>query len=81
MTRGIWQIFTRALGSGKIRTLMGSFVQSKKCMDLKFTEELCVMTMKNDATFKEELTCHFKDDMGNLTNFDPSTRNSKKVAF
>ena len=51
------------------------FVQSRKCMSLKFTEELCVMTMKNDAKFEEELTCHFKIDMRNLTNFDPSTQN------
>ena len=42
-------------------------------MSLKFTEELsCVMTMKNDAKFEEELTCRFKIDMGNLMNFDPS---------
>ena len=31
------------------------------------------MTMKNDAKFEEELTYHFKVDMRNLTNFDPST--------
>ena len=43
-------------------------------MSLKFTEELlCVMTMKNDAKFEEELTCRSKIDMGNLTNFDSST--------
>ena len=43
-------------------------------MSLKFTEELlCVMTMKNDAKFEEELTCHFKIDIWNLTNFDLST--------
>ena len=42
-------------------------------MSLKFTEELSVMTMKNDAKFEEELTCHFKVNMRNLTNFDPST--------
>ena len=28
------------------------FVQSRKCMSLKFTEELCLMTMKNDAKFE-----------------------------
>ena len=49
-------------------------------MTLKFTEELCVMTMKN-AKFEEELTCHFKSDMRNLTNFDSSTRKSKKIAL
>ena len=42
-------------------------------MSLKFTEELCVMTMKNYAKFKEELTYHFKIDMGNLICFDPNT--------
>ena len=35
------------------------------------------MTMKNDAKFEEELTCHFKTDMRNLTNFDSSTQKSK----
>ena len=42
-------------------------------MRLKSREELSVMTMKNDAKFEEELTYHFKVDMRNLTNFDPST--------
>ena len=32
------------------------------------------MTVKNDAKLKEELTYRFKTDMGNLTNFDWSTR-------
>ena len=50
-------------------------------MSLKVTKELCVMTMKNDAKFEEELTCRFKIDMGNLTNFDPSTRKSKTFAL
>ena len=57
------------------------FVQSRKCMSLKFTGEFCVMTMKNDAKFEEELTCQFKIDMRNLTNFDPSTRKSQKFAL
>ena len=39
-------------------------------MCLKFTGELCVMTMKNDAKFEEELNCQFKTEMRNLTNFD-----------
>ena len=50
-------------------------------MTLKFTEELCVTTMKNDIKIKEELTCRFKIDMRNFTNFDPSTRKSKKFVF
>ena len=39
------------------------------------------MTMKNDAKFEEEFTCHFKTDMRNSTYFDSSTRKSKKIAL
>ena len=31
-------------------------------MSLKFTVELYIITMKNDAKFEEELTCRFKID-------------------
>ena len=48
----IWQIFTRALDSVKIGFWWDPFVQSRKGMTLKFTEELCVMTMKNNAKFE-----------------------------
>ena len=41
-------------------------------MSLKSSEELRVMAMKNDANFKEGLTCQFKIDMRNLMRFDPS---------
>ena len=50
-------------------------------MSCKFTVELCVMTMKNNAKSEEELTFHFKTDMGNLTNFNLSTRKSIKNAL
>ena len=50
-------------------------------MSLKFTGELCVMTMKNDAKFEEELTGHFKIERRNLTKFGPSTRKSQKFAL
>ena len=36
------------------------------------------MTLKNDGKSEEELTCQFKIDMRNLTNFDLSTRKSQK---
>ena len=58
-----------------------SFIQSRRCMSLKFTEELYVKTMKNYAKFEEELTCHFKVDMSNLTNFDLSTWKSQNLHF
>ena len=48
-------------------------------MNLKLTGELCVMAMKNDTKFEVELTCRFKIDMRNLTNFDPSTRKISKI--
>ena len=50
-------------------------------MSLRFTEELYIMTMKNDVKFEEELTCRFKIDIRNLTNFDPSIQESQKFAL
>ena len=50
-------------------------------MSLKSTVELCFMVMKKDAKFKRKLTCQFKVDMRNLTNFDPRTRKSQKFAL
>ena len=47
-------------------------------MSLKFTEELCVMTIKNDAKLAEELTSRLKIDMRNFGEFDPSTQKSQK---
>ena len=41
------------------------FIQNWKCISINFTEEICVMTMRNDARFEEELTCRFKIDMRN----------------
>ena len=35
----------------------------------KSTEELCAMTLKNDAKFEEELTCALKNDVRNLAKF------------
>ena len=46
----------------------------------KSTEELCLITLKNDAKFGEKPICCFKSDK-NLANFDPSTRKSQKFAL
>ena len=78
MTRGIWQIFTDHLNVSKLELGWDTFVKSRKCLSLKFTEELCVMTRKNDAKFEEELTCHFQIDR-NLTNFDSNTLKIWKI--
>ena len=37
------------------------------------------MTIKNGAKFEEELTCQFKIDMRNITNFDPSNKKSQEL--
>ena len=50
-------------------------------MSLKFSGELCVMTIKNDAKFEEEFICQFKLDQRNLTNFDLSTGKSQQFAL
>ena len=58
ITWRIWQIFTRALESwdSKLALLWGTFIPSRKCMNLKFTGESCVMTMKKDRKLEKELT-------------------------
>ena len=65
----------------KLEIWWDCFVQSKECMSLKSTEEFCVMAMKNHTKIEEELTCRFKINMRNFTNFDPSTQKSKKFEF
>ena len=65
----------------KLRLWWDPFIQSRKCMTLKFTEELRVMKMKNDAKLEEELTCRFRIGMMNLTSFDPSTQKSQKFSL
>ena len=59
--------FYQSTQVSKLGLLWGTFIHSRKCMSLKFTGELCVMTMKNDAKFENKLTCQFKIDMRNLT--------------
>ena len=50
---GKWQEFGKFspehLKVSKLELWWDPFAQSRKCMTLKFTEELCVMTMKNDT--------------------------------
>ena len=57
---------------------LGAFTQSRKCVSLKLTGELCIMRMKNDVKCEEELTCQFKIDMSDLMNFESSTWKSEK---
>ena len=79
LTWGTQQIFTRALGSLQIETLMSSFCLKLKMYKFKnYRGGIC---HDNEEWFEEELTCQFKIDMRNLTNFDPSTRKSQKFAL
>ena len=50
-------------------------------VQLKITEELCVMTLKGDAIFKERLTVGLKNDIRNLVNFHRSSRKSEYLHF
>ena len=50
-------------------------------MNLKFTEELSVMTMKNDTKIEEKLTCYFKIDMRNLTNLTQALESLQNLHF
>ena len=74
---GISKFSPEHLKVSKLKLWWDSFVQSRKCMSLKFTGELFVITSKKDAKLEEESTYHFKIDMRILMNFDPSTRKSK----
>ena len=58
----------------KLELWWDPFAQSRKYMTLKLTDQLCVMTMKNDTKTEGEVTCRFKIDMRNFTNFDPSEK-------
>ena len=65
----------------KVGLCWDPFVQNRKSVTFKFTEELCVMTMKINAKLEGELTCRFKIEMKNFTSFDPSTQKYKNVVF
>ena len=41
--------------------------------ELQLTEDLKVMTLKNDENSEEKLTCCFKIDISNLMSFDSRT--------
>ena len=60
---------------------MAYFCLKLKIYESKNCRELYVVAMTNEAKFEKELTCQFKIDMRNLTNFDPSTRKSQKFAL
>ena len=56
----------------KLLLSWNSFVQNRKCISLKLTGKLCVITLKIDEKSEEEMTCCFKIDIKNLTDFEQS---------
>ena len=63
MTWVIWKIFAKSTRKiSKLGLWWDLFMESRKCMNLKFTEELYTTTVKNDTKFEKELTCRFKID-------------------
>ena len=73
LSRMAWNFYQSTSKVSKLGLLWDPFVQSRKCMSLKFTEDLYVRTMKN-TKFEEALACPFKIGLRNLKNFDPSTQ-------
>ena len=55
--------------SEKCALYLAPFEVSIQCLSQKSTEELCFVTLKNDAKFEEELTYRFKISMWCLMNF------------
>ena len=50
-------------------------------LDVKYTEELRLMTLKSDAKFEEKLTFGPRNDMRNLVNFYASSGKYKNLHF
>ena len=70
LTWGIWQILTQALENLKNLHFNGLLLNKVyNVWAKKRIGEFCLMTLNIDATFEGELTCAFKNDMRDLTNF------------
>ena len=60
----------RVMQNLKENWLVTWFVKSILCLSRKSTEELCAITLENDAKLEEKLTCALKNDMRNLAYFN-----------
>ena len=56
---------------------MSSFYSNHIMSQLKISEKLCAMSLKGDEKSKEKLTPRLKNDIGNLVNFNKSSRKSE----
>ena len=81
MIWGLWEIFTNALEVSELRLSMDPLAQSRKWVSLKFKGGLCVITMNNDAKFREELSCQFKISHEEFNDFHPSSQKSQKYSL
>ena len=69
LTRGVWRILTRALESLK-KLHFNGLLLTKVCNAwAKKVRRSCVITLKDDEKFVEELACHFKINMKNFYEF------------
>ena len=80
-----WQEFGKfSLEHSKVSKLglwWDPFIQSRKCMSLKFTEELCVMTMKNDAKFLRGIDLSFQNWHEEFDKFWPEHSEVSKICI
>ena len=81
MRRRIWWILMQAVTSLKICIFIGCFCRKYVMSEPKKVGELCLITLKNDAKFKEELTCALKNNIRSLVNFDPITEKFQNLHF
>ena len=82
MTWGICWILKQAVTSLKIWTLMYCyFCQQHIKFQLKGTEELSLMTLKQDPNFEEKLTFCLENEMRNLVNFSATSKKSENLQF
>ena len=70
-----------AVESPKIGSLIGPVCPKHTNIQMKNTEELCLMKLKSGAKFEEKLTLGSKNDMRNLVNFNASSGKSGNVHF
>ena len=80
---GKWQEFGKFSPEHSKESKLGlwwdPFVKSWKCMTLKFTEELCVMTMKNDTKIEEDWLVVLKLTWGISWILTQALKNRKKL--
>ena len=79
LTWAIWEIFTRALESLKIGTLMGFFCPKLKMHDLKIYWGIMCQENEEWCTNWRGIDFLVQTDMNNLTKFDSSTQKSQKI--